>query len=168
MSAIQSKTVALQLVQTHGETPKDPLSSLNDLFLEKTRHHTLSMHDREAIGEYYRVIENRGLPAYQWMAEVFTMLGKKEMQKRNMRYAVGILRSWLKFGFGHIPSAEERDILAFFEEVIGQEASPEAVHMIQQAMGEHGVVKLTRAIAKVEQDKGVFMMTGIAGILSKL
>lgn len=161
-----TEATVLQLVEAHGVTPKDPIYHLVDLYKEKCQLGSITMGEREAIGEYYRVIENRGLPAYQWMSEVFCVIGKKEKQKRNIRYAIGIIRSWLKFGFGHIPSQEERDVLEFFEEVIGQEASPEAVHKIQQLMGEHGVVKVTRLIAKLEHDRSLFIILGIESILN--
>lgn len=168
MNMSATTNMELHLVRVHGEAPDNPIEALYTLFMDKMESNRITSQEKEGIGEYYRIIESRGLPAYQWMVEAINVLGKKDRQKRNIRYLVGIIRGWLKFGFGHLPSQEERDVVDFFEDVIGQEASQEAIHMIKQAMGKYGVVKLTRAIAKVETDKGLYMMVGLNSILESL
>jgi hypothetical protein len=160
-----TESTALQLVEAHGPTPENPIRVLEDLYKEKCGKDIINMSDKEAIGEYYRVIENRGLPAFQWMSEVFNVISKKSPQKRNIRYAIGIIRSWLKFGFGHIPSEEERDILDYFEELLGTEASPEAVAMIQTMLGRYGCVKVTRMIAQLEDKKDISMLAFVSVML---
>lgn len=107
---------------------------------------------KDGIGEYYRILTNRHLPAFEWMAEAFHVVSKKEEQKRNFRYVVGMLRSWMKYGFGYIPSQEEAELVSYFEEVTGTETSTQARLMLQHLMGVYGVIKVTRMIGYLEKE----------------
>jgi len=113
---------------------------------------------KNGIGEYYRILANRQLPAFEWMAEAFHVASKKEEQKRNFRYVVGMLRSWMKFGFGHIPSQEEEEVVNYFEEVTGTRVTPQARLLIQYLMGTYGAIKVTQMIGKLEKECDVSML----------
>lgn len=148
-----TKTTEEQFRESYGEVPDLPIPFLVDMFKQRVGVDP-TQDDKEAIGEYYRIIESRGLPAYYWMCEVLHVLSKKTVKKRTMRYACGMIRQWLVYGFGHIPTSEEADILDFFAEVVEQEVSQTAGHIIQELMGRYGVVKVARGIADVKDYKG--------------
>lgn len=107
---------------------------------------------RDGIGEYYRILKNRNLPAFEWILEAFHVTSKKEEHKRNFPYVVGMLRSWMKYGFGHIPSQEEDEVVSYFEEVVGEGVSPQTRLVLQHLMGTYGAIKVTRMIGKMERD----------------
>lgn len=110
----------------------------------------LSKDVSDGIGEYYRLIKHRGLPAFEWMLEAIHVTSKKSQEKRNFKYIVGMLRQWLKYGFGHIPNAEESEIMDYFEETVGVAVSTEARSVIENLMGTYGAIKVTRMIGSLE------------------
>ena len=112
----------------------------------------LSKDVSDGIGEYYRLINHRGLPAFEWILESIHVTSKKSQEKRNFKYIVGMLRQWLKYGFGHIPNAEETEVMEYFEEVIGTSVSTEARGVIENLMGRYGAIKVTRMIGSLNSD----------------
>lgn len=121
---------------------------------------------RGGIAEYFRIIQARQLPAFYWMMEAFHVLSKKVPAKRTFPYVVGMLRSWLKNGFGHIPSSEEDDVMHFFNEIIGFEMSREAKQVIQTLLGTYGAVKCAIAIPEIRgTDFSYFMAISLKDVL---
>lgn len=104
----------------------------------------------DGIGEYYRLINHRDLPAFEWILEAIHVTSKKSQEKRNFKYIVGMLRQWLKYGFGHIPNSEEAEVIDYFEEVIGTGISAEARSVIENLMGRYGAIKVTRMIGSLD------------------
>lgn len=115
---------------------------------------------KDGIAEYYRILENRELPAYLWIVECLHITSKKDKSKRTFRYCVGMLRSWMKYGFGHIPNQEEDELAEYFEEVTGFDMDYRARRILQTMMGKYGLVKVTRMISdlKDEPNKSLIMM----------
>ena len=111
----------------------------------------LTMASREGIGEYYRILTSRELPAFEWMLDAFHMVNKKEPDKRNFPYIVGMLRQWMKHGYGHIPSQEEEDLVDYIEEEIRVSVSYNARKTLKQLMGHYGSIKIARMIPKVKE-----------------
>lgn len=136
-------------------TPKNGVEAielLTSIFKDLMDMPELTLEVSEGIGEYFRILENRGLPGYEWMLEAFHVTAKKSYEKRNFNYVVGMLRQWMKWGFGHIPSQQEEDIVDYFEEVISEEVNPEARSVIHNLMGTFGAIKVTRMIGKIEKE----------------
>lgn len=145
------------LVATYSTRYKKPtgdvaaINSLGDIF--KTLMGFCSVEIRDGIGEYYRILANRGLPSYEWILEAMHVASKKDDNKRNFPYVVGMLRMWMKFGFGHIPSQEEEEVVNYFEEVTGTEVTPQTRLLLQNLMGTYGAIKVTRMIGSLERDR---------------
>jgi hypothetical protein len=114
---------------------------------------------RDGIGEYFRILSSRELPAYLWILEALHVTSKKEKSKRTFSYCVGMLRSWMKYGFGHIPNQEEDELVEYFEEVTGLTVTVNARRVLQKLLGTYGVVKVTRMINELRNNKDMaFMM----------
>lgn len=127
-----------------------------------------SVDDREALEEYYRIIMNRNLPAYQWIMEAIHVVSKKGDEKRNVNYIIGMLRSWLKNGFGNIPSTEQDEITAFIQETIGCHLSGDARQVLQGLLGTYGSNKIAFNTHKLKGvDYSYVMMLSLRDILSK-
>jgi hypothetical protein len=143
------------------------IAALGDIFRDLMGHVTVEI--RDGIGEYYRILSNRGLPAYEWLLEAFHVASKKEDHKRNFPYVVGMIRCWMKYGFGHIPSQEEEEVVSYFEEVIGKEVTPQARLIIQHLMGVYGAIKVTRMIGYLErdQDRSILMAQALRHLLEE-
>lgn len=116
---------------------------------------------KDGIAEYYRLLQCRGLPAYSWILEALHVTSKKEDGKRNFSYAVGMLRMWMRYGFGHIPNQEEDDVVDYFEEVTGQEVTIQARRVIQQLLGEYGCIKTTKAIAELHHKEDLSLILAL-------
>lgn len=148
---------------------KETLEMLCNVFKDLMQYNFITNEVREGISEYYRLIQNRGLPAYEWMLEAFHVVSKKVSEKRNFPYVIGILRGWLKFGFGHIPSQEEEEIVDYFQEVTGTEVSSDTRQILQNLMGRYGVVRMTRVISSLPKEKESLDLSKImAELLSEL
>lgn len=117
-----------------------------------------SVEVKDGIGEYYRILTNRQLPAFEWMLEAFHVASKKEDHKRNFRYVIGMIRQWMKYGFGHIPSQEEEEVVGYFEEVTGTEVTPQARLVLQNLMGTYGAIKVTMMIGRLEKESDMSML----------
>ena len=120
------------------------------------------------IGEYYRLIAKQGFPAFHWLVEAISVTSKKASHKRNFRYIAGIIRSWLKFGFGYIPFKENTDILELFKKTVRTEISKDAQNLIRQMLGQYGVVKCASAIPELRGvDHSFIMAVMLKDILEK-
>ncbi|MCZ4246871.1 hypothetical protein BXO87_01845 [Bacillus sp. GZB] len=147
MTKDQFSTMSSYYTEKYG-TPinsSDAISKLvsmyGDLFDEVPKQEI-----KEGIAEYYRILCSRELDAYIWIAECLHVTSKKERSKRTFGYCVGMLRSWMKHGFGHIPNQEEDELVAYFQEVTGFEVKHKARSVIQNLMGKYGIIKVTRMI----------------------
>lgn len=141
-------------VKRYGK-PKDDdeaVQMLCKIFKELMGYNFLTQEVQDGIAEYYKILKTRELPAFEWMIEAFHAASRKSPEKRNFPYVIGMLRTWMKYGFGHVPSQEEEDVIDYLEEVIRQPVSPDARHIIQHLMGTYGAIKVTRMIAAL--DKG--------------
>lgn len=104
---------------------------------------------KEGLAEYYRILQNRDLPAYLWILESLHVTSKKGEDKRNFSYCVGILRQWMKYGFGHIPNQVEDELADYFSELFGTELEGEGRLILQNLMGSYSVVKVTKEIGTI-------------------
>lgn len=156
-----SEPVADNLIQTYAtryEKPSDDseaIAQLGDIFNDLMGY--VSDDVREGIGEYYRILSNRSLPAFEWILEAMHVASKKGDQKRNFPYVVGMIRRWMKYGFGYIPSQEEEEVVDYFEEVTGMEVTTKARTVIQHLMGTYGAIKVTRMIGSLSKDRDYYM-----------
>ncbi|MGG1263794.1 hypothetical protein [Brevibacillus laterosporus] len=142
-------------------TPKnnsEAINILSSVFAEILGNGSISFEIRDGIGEYYRILSNRELPAFEWMMEAFHVASKKDNSKRNFPYVVGMLRVWMKYGFGHVPSQEEEDIVTYFEEITSTEVTPKARLLIQNLMGTYGGIKVTIMIGQLNNNKDLSMI----------
>lgn len=124
---------------------------------------------KEGIGEYFRILTNRELPAYLWILESLHVTSKKDKSKRNFPYCVGMLRTWMKYGFGHIPNQEEEELAEYFHEVTGFDVSFKARRVLQTLMGKYGLIKVTRMIneLKDETDKSLLLMLQLQSMMDE-
>ncbi|KZR57517.1 hypothetical protein [Pseudobacillus badius] len=122
---------------------------------------------KEGIAEYFRLISERELPAYLWILESLHVTSKKDKSKRNFPYCVGMLRTWLKYGFGHIPNQEEDELVKYFQEVTGFDVTYKARKILQNLMGQYGLIKVTRMIndLKDNTDKGLLLMIQLQSMM---
>jgi hypothetical protein len=122
----------------------------------------------EGIAEYYRIISTRGLPAFHWLVESFHMVSKKARSKQTFPYVVGMLRSWMKFGFGHVPNSEETDVVSFLEEVTEVEVSVNARRVIQNLLGTFGAIKCAICIPELKgMDFSYYVALSLKDVLEK-
>ncbi|MDR4436205.1 hypothetical protein [Bacillus tequilensis] len=161
MTKDQISTMSVYYTEKYGTptSPSDAISKLvamyRDLFDEIPKQEV-----KEGIAEYYRILCSRELDAYIWIAECLHVTAKKEKQKRTFAYCVGMLRSWMKNGFGHLPNQEEDELVDYFQEVTGFEVKHQARSVIQNLMGKYGIIKVTRMIGNLENasDLGLVLM----------
>jgi hypothetical protein len=148
-------------------TPKSDMEALKILHQAYTDLIGVPTPDvNEAIAEYYRLITARDLPAFYWLIESFHVVSKKDTGKQTMAYTIGILRSWLKFGFGHIPSSEEDDVLAYIQEKLGVRLSQDAQKVVQSLLGNYGAVKCTIGVAELKEgDYSYFVALTLKNVL---
>ncbi|MDH6674265.1 hypothetical protein M2277_004957 [Paenibacillus sp. LBL] len=112
----------------------------------------MTIAEGEGIAEYYRSLKAKGLPAYLWMQEAIHVLSKKHRNKQSFRYFVGILRHWTLYGFGHIQSEEEDDIIEYFMEcskLNSEEVSAHSRSRLRNILGSYGVVTLSKILNEV-------------------
>lgn len=145
--------------QTKPDTIEGEIQALEHTYHQKMGN--CDTNEREAIGEYYRMIEARRLPAYEWMMEAIHVTGKKEEGKRNINYMIGIIRKWLTHGFGYIPSMEEELIVGYIEEDYGVTLNSKARADLLSMLGKYGVVRLTREVSKVDIDLSEAIITAL-------
>ncbi len=150
-------------------TPKNDLEAIKMLCLiYKDLIGNPSVEVTEGIAEYYRLITSRGLPAFYWLVEAFHVISKKAKEKQTMPYIIGMLRSWMKHGFGHIPSSEEEDVVNYVQEVVGTELSSDARNMIQTLLGTYGAVKCAIATSELKDcDVTYYMVLSLKDVLNK-
>lgn len=153
----QANSMKEHYVNRYGEPPMEDekaIEKLHEIYGHLMKE-GFNQSIKEGIAEYYRLLQARDLPAYYWLMEAFHVTSKKRQEKRTFAYVVGMIRTWMKYGFGHLPSEEETEIVNYFEEVTGHEVSNEARTVIQHMMGTYGIIKLTKAITNLNRDKNV-------------
>lgn len=153
MTNEQLSSMSLYYSEKYGmpKTDKDGINKLVSMYRELFEE-IPSQSIKEGIAEYYRNLSNRDLPAYLWIAEALHATSKKDVSKRSFQYCIGILRSWMKNGFGHIPNQEEDELVAYFEEMTGQCVTPKARRILQNLMGQYGLIKVTRMMGGLKQE----------------
>lgn len=105
----------------------------------------------EGLQEYWNMLEGRDLDAYVWLHEAITIASKKNSDKRHFQYIVGMLRNWIKFGFGNIPSDEERNLLIQVEEKLGDiTLSDKARTVFYRMMGNYGCIRTLVALFQTD------------------
>lgn len=141
---------------------------LQEIFKEQLKKSFLTMSDKEGLEEQYNLLMSRNLPAFKWIAEAIHIVSKKEEGKQNLRYIVGMMRHWMKWGYGHIPSEEEDELTDYFEEVTQLEMSPQARSVMKTLMGEYGGIKIARMMPKLkeEEDFSLILMQRLSLILN--
>lgn len=151
------------------KTDEEAIYLLQEIFQEQLKKSFLTMSDKEAIAEQYNLLIARGLPAFSWMAQAIHMASKKEAQKQNFRYIVGMLRQWMKWGFGHIPNEEENELADYFEEVTTLPISPDARQVLKTLMGEYGGIRVARMMPRLQdsEDLSLFMAKALSNILQE-
>ena len=128
------------------KTDNEAITALYKMYQDLYGENVLTTVIEQGIEEQYFLIKSRGLPAYSWMAQAFHIVSKKSGEKRTFRYIVGMLRQWLKWGYGHLPSDEEEEIIDYFEEVTNESVNMESRDIIKKLMGQYGAIKVTRSI----------------------
>lgn len=153
MTREQITSMSTYYAEMYGNptSDSDAINKLADIY-EDLFDEVPTQEVKEGIAEYYRILINRGLPAYLWILEGLHVTSKKEKSKRNFPYVVGMLRTWMKYGFGHIPNQEEEELIEYFKEVTGFEVSLKARRVMQSLMGRFGLVKVTRMINELKND----------------
>lgn len=153
----QSATALLHdhCVNTYGQprTDEESINILSTIFKERMDLVELTPDIKEGIKDYYLIIKHRNLPAFDWLLEAIYITSKKGAEKKNLSYVVGMIRQWLKYGFGHIPNSEEGEVLDFFDEVVGSQASHKAINLIENLLGRYGAIKVTRMIGKLNVEE---------------
>lgn len=128
----------------------------------------MTIAEGEGIAEYYRSLKAKGFPAYLWMQEAIHVLSKKHRSKQSFRYFVGILRHWTLYGFGHIQSEEEDDIIEYFMEcsrLNSEEVSAQSRSRLRNILGNYGVVTLSKILNEVSNmDKSKIFVDVIESI----
>lgn len=139
------------------ENDKDAIEKLYNIYADLFKD-TPNSDIKEGIAEYYRILINRDLPAYTWLLEALHITSKKSTDKRNFSYIVGMLRTWMKHGFGYIPNQEEEEIVEYFEQVTGHEVTPKSRKLLQNLMGRFGCVKVTIMINKLKNNEDMSLL----------
>ena len=141
---------------------REELELIKDVYTERVNENA-TQGEIEALGEYYRMVQGRNLDAFEWLMEAILVTAKKEPAKRNVPYMAGMLRKWLVYGFGYIPTQEEEMLANFIEEDFNITLNRHARNILQEILGKYGAVNLTRLISKEgsEIDLSVGIMLAI-------
>lgn len=145
----------LYYVGVNPANKKQPIYSLQALDFEGLldfyveRMGELQTSDVEGLREYWNMLQARKLDAYHWLREAICIVSKKADEKKNFQYIVGMIRNWLKYGFGNIPSTEEREFLSQVEKKLGGALSEPARDKFYQLMGTYGCIKTLVAVFQV-------------------
>lgn len=147
--------------ESENDAIKKLCSIYKDLFGEEP-----TQEIKEGIAEYYRILVGRDLPAFSWILEALHVTSKKDASKKNFPYVVGMLRTWMKYGFGHIPNQEEEDLVEHFKEITGQEMSYQARRVLRNLMGKYGCVKVAIMLSELKTglDLSLFYMNKLQEI----
>ncbi|QNR70480.1 hypothetical protein IAQ67_28640 (plasmid) [Paenibacillus peoriae] len=161
---VVTQAVNDNLIETYAAryvTPKTDSEAIETLILvfkDILGDGSISNDVKDGIGEYFRILANRNLPAFEWLLEAFHVASKKEDHKRNFPYVVGMVRYWMKFGFGHIPAQEEEEVISYFEEVTGVGVTPRSRMLIQNLMATYGSIKVTIMISDLNVNKDISVL----------
>lgn len=170
MADSQNLTMSQHYINKYGE-PKDNYDATYLLVsvYEELLEETATQEVRDGIAQYYKMLSNRELPAYEWILECLAITSKKEKSKRNFAYCVGMLRSWMTYGFGHIPNQEEDELVDYFQEVTGFAVNYKSRRILQSLMGKYGVIKITKMIGalKDDEEKSLVMMLHLQALMEK-
>jgi hypothetical protein len=151
----------------YGEEPltdKEVIERLDNVF-HKVMHSANLSDLKQRIAEQYRWLKSQGVPAYYWMLEAFHVTSKKKYGKRTFNYAVGMLRNWLRYGFGYMPTQEENELVEYLEEMIDMELSYESKRLLKQYMSHFGTIKVTRMIGTISKKDISYAVTLLLGDL---
>lgn len=130
---------------------REELELIKELYVERINQ-DITQSETEALGEYYRMVQGRNLDAFEWIAEAIMVTSKKEPAKRNIPYMAGMIRKWLVYGFGYIPTQEEEMLANFIEDDFSVSLNRHARNILQELLGKYGAVNLTRLISKEGSD----------------
>lgn len=151
---------------THRDSYKptntvEELSIIKEIYVERINSNA-STGELEALEEYYRLVQQKELDAFEWLVEALYVVSKKDNSKRNVPYLAGMIRKWLVYGFGYIPTKEEEVLVGFIEQDFGVKMSYHSRTILQNLMATYGVIELTRAISKSDDlDVATFILQAI-------
>lgn len=123
-----------------GDYSKD-VKGLCDLYRDRLNGKA-EQNELERIEEWHRKLTAAGQPAYEWIQAAICITSTKvKTDQRHIAYAIGILKSWSKWGYGSDYNQEQRKMFEKFEERFGYELSPSARQKLIALVDTHGIVE---------------------------
>lgn len=139
--------------ERHGLKPSsdyDSIRKLHAAYCSVMAVETMTQEEKDGIGDYYRRIKQMGEPAYYWVLDAIYVTSRKGQAKRKFEYFIGILKTWMKYGYGYVPSSENEEIVEYFEETVEEQLPDSLRHIISELMANFGAVQVTRMIGSLK------------------
>lgn len=139
--------------EKYGLQPRNDFESirkLHSIYSKVMGIEVISQEEKDGIGEYYRKIQKRNQPAYYWILDAIHITSRKSKERRIFRYMIKILKNWMNYGYGYVPSEEEAEITSYFEDVVGTSIPSDIRYIIGELMSSYGAVTVTRMIGELK------------------
>lgn len=135
----------------HGVQPSSDYESIRVLhsLYSSMIDPVMSQEEKDGIGHYYRSIKGRNEPAYYWILDAIYIVSRKSNTKKKFGYFVSILKNWMKYGYGYIPSDELSEIISYFEETTNTEVPDQMRKSFNELLSTFGAVGVTRMVGSL-------------------
>jgi len=105
--------------------------------------HYMQTNEQEGITEMYYWLNTRQVDSCKYIMAAIDIFSRKgDNIKTNFGYLVTIVRNWITYGFGYMPTKEEQVVSDMFEEVLKIKMSPMAKAKIIALISEYGMSKV--------------------------
>ncbi|MGG1263883.1 hypothetical protein [Brevibacillus laterosporus] len=139
--------------ERHGLKPEsdyDCIRKLHAIYASVMGIERMSQEEKDGIADYYRRIRQKGVPAYYWLIDAIYITSRKGEGKKKFEYLIGILKKWMKYGYGFVPSDEENEIVDYFEEIVGEDLEDSHRYIMGELITGYGAVAVTRMIGSLD------------------
>lgn len=127
----------------------DAIDKINQAYNELMN--DASSKSEDGIAELYRELDGKNLPAYYWILEAIHRVSKKRIEKRNIRYLVGMVRNWSLYGFGNTSTSDEEEVFNYFRELSGVDLNEYSRKILTSLMRRFGVIKTMRLMSYIQE-----------------
>jgi len=140
----QNKKIDLEEVKIENESDihEKNIAKLFKYYRSKINHY-MQTNEQEGITEMYYWLNTRQVDSCKYIMAAIDIFSRKgDNIKTNFGYLVTIVRNWITYGFGYMPTKEEQVVSDMFEEVLKIKMSPMAKAKLVILISEYGMSKV--------------------------
>jgi hypothetical protein len=105
--------------------------------------------DEKGLHEIYNWLKTRNVDANKYIIDAIDIFSRKDQEvKKNIGYLINIIRNWVSYGYGYMPTKEDNLICDLFEKSLNVKLSYVAKNKLINLLSDHGLINLSFLIGR--------------------